>query len=128
MEYEYGLGKIINKNPDNLDIAEGVFLNGIVDCIHKVTIEPHVFFGHETMILTGGHNPYKFGEERKASNGGGPVTIRQGVWVGSRAIIIGPSEIGEHSVIGAGSVVRGDIPSYAIALGNPARVVKDIKP
>lgn len=124
MNYKYGLGIIFNENPDNLDIAEGVALNGIVDCIHKVTIEKDVFFGHETAIFTGGHDPDKFGEERKASNGGGPVTIHEGVWVASRAMIIGPSEIGKNAVIGAGSVVKGDVPPYALMAGNPARIIR----
>ena len=126
-DYKYGLGIIFNENPDNLDIADGVALDGIVDCIHKVIIEKDVMFGHETAIFTGGHDYNKFGEERKASNGGGAVTIHEGVWVASRAMIIGPSEIGKHAVIGAGSVVRGNVPEYAMVIGNPANVIRYIK-
>lgn len=124
MNYKYGLGIIFNENPDNLDIAEGVSLDGIVDCIHKVTIEKDAFFGHETAIFTGGHNPEKFGQERKASNGGGPVSIREGAWIASRAMIIGPSTIGKHAVVGAGAVVKGDVPPYALVIGNPAKIIK----
>lgn len=52
------------------------------------------------------------------------VKIGEGVWLGQRVIVLPGVEIGEHSIIGAASVVTKDIPSYSIAVGNPARVVK----
>ena len=108
------------------DIAEGVTIAGLIDCIHKVTIEKDVFTGHDVFLLTGGHDYTKFGEERKKRGRGGPITIREGVWIASRAIIIGPCEIGKHSVIGAGSVVSKDIPAYQIWAGNPVQFIKEI--
>lgn len=54
----------------------------------------------------------------------GPVRIGNDVWVGSRAIILSGVTIGDGAVIGAGAVVARDIPAYAIAVGNPARVVR----
>lgn len=53
-----------------------------------------------------------------------PTTIGKGVWLGQNVCILAGSYIGERSVIGAGSVVKGYIPSYSIAVGAPARVVK----
>jgi len=47
------------------------------------------------------------------------------VEIGANAVILGGIRIGDHAVIGAGSVVVDDIPAYAIAVGNPARIVKD---
>ena len=105
------------------DIAEGVTVNGLIDCSGKITIEKDVFFGHDVMLLTGSHDPSKFGPERRRviSN---PITIREGAWIATRAIIIGPVEIGKHAVIGAGAVVVEDVPEYALAVGNPAQVKK----
>lgn len=125
-EFEYGLGIIINKQPGHLEIAEGVALNGLVDTIHKVTIEKDAFFGHDCMILTGGHDYYKFGLARKLSSAGGPVTIHEGAWICARAIIIGPCDIGENSVVGAGSVVSKNVPRYEVWGGNPARFIMEI--
>lgn len=51
------------------------------------------------------------------------ITIGRDVWVGASCVLLGGVTIGEGSVIGAGSVVTRDIPSYSIAVGNPARVV-----
>ena len=47
------------------------------------------------------------------------------VWIGARAIIMRGVVIGDGAVIGAGSIVTHDVPSYAIAAGVPARVIKD---
>lgn len=53
-----------------------------------------------------------------------PVIIGENVWVGARTLILPGVEIGDGAVIGAGSVVTKDIPPYAVAVGNPARVIK----
>lgn len=50
--------------------------------------------------------------------------IEDDVWLGYGVIVIPGVKIGKGSVIGAGSVVVTDIPSYSIAVGNPARVIK----
>jgi acetyltransferase-like isoleucine patch superfamily enzyme len=53
-----------------------------------------------------------------------PVVIGADVFIGARCIILKGSRIGDGSVIGAGSVVSGEIPAGVIAAGNPARVIK----
>ena len=57
-----------------------------------------------------------------------PVTIGEDVWVGMGAVILPGVTIGDHAVIGAGSVVTKDIEPYAIAVGNPATPVKSRRP
>jgi acetyltransferase-like isoleucine patch superfamily enzyme len=54
----------------------------------------------------------------------GDVTIGNDVWIGRNVMIISGVKIGDGSVIGAGSVVTKDVPPYAIAAGNPARIVR----
>lgn len=53
-----------------------------------------------------------------------PVTIGDDVWIGTRAIVMDGVTIGSHAVIGAGAVVTGDVPEYAVAVGVPAKVIK----
>lgn len=53
-----------------------------------------------------------------------PVVIGSGAWLGHGTVVLPGTTIGRHVVIGAGSVVGGDIPDYSVAVGNPARVVK----
>ena len=55
-----------------------------------------------------------------------PVTIGEGSWIGNGAVVLPGARIGRHVVIGANSVVSGEIPDYTIAVGAPARVVKTI--
>lgn len=55
-----------------------------------------------------------------------PVRIGSGSWLGHGTVVLPGATIGEHVVIGANSVVRGEIPPFTVAAGNPARVVKEI--
>jgi lipopolysaccharide O-acetyltransferase len=53
-----------------------------------------------------------------------PVIIEDNVWIGEKVSILPGTHIGEGSIIGAGSVVKGRIPPHSIAVGVPARVIK----
>ncbi len=53
-----------------------------------------------------------------------PTRIGKGTWLGKNVCVLAGTNIGERSVIGAGSVVKGIIPPYSIAVGVPARVIK----
>lgn len=55
------------------------------------------------------------------------VMIGERVFVGAGAIILAGSRIGDDSIIGAGAVVRGDIPPASLVVGNPGKVVADVK-
>ena len=55
-----------------------------------------------------------------------PVVIEEGVLIGAQSIVLKGSHIGAHSIIGAGSVVCGDIPANCIAAGNPCKVIKKL--
>ncbi|EST12364.1 sugar O-acetyltransferase [Sporolactobacillus laevolacticus] len=53
-----------------------------------------------------------------------PVRIGNNVWIGGRSIINPGVTIGNHAVIGSGSVVTKDVPDYAVVAGNPAKIIK----
>jgi len=54
----------------------------------------------------------------------GDTTVGHDVWLGYRALVMPGVTIGDGAVVAAGSVVTADIPAYAIAGGNPARVIR----
>lgn len=56
--------------------------------------------------------------------GNGPITVGHDVWIGARSIILGGVTVGNGAVLGAGSIVTRDVPPYAIAVGNPARIIR----
>ena len=57
-----------------------------------------------------------------------PVTIEDNVWIGFDAIILPGVRLGRGCVIGSRSVVDRDIPAYAVAIGDPARIVRRLEP
>lgn len=57
-----------------------------------------------------------------------PITIEDEVWIGGGAIVLPGVTIGKGSVIGAGAVVTKDIPPYSVAVGSPARVIRQVEP
>lgn len=56
-----------------------------------------------------------------------PVRIGPDCWLGVKSTVLRGSRVGRGSVLGAHAVVRGDVPEYSIAVGAPARVVRDRK-
>lgn len=57
---------------------------------------------------------------------GKPLVIEDDVWIGAGSMLLpGCSRIGRGAVIGAGSVVTRDVPAYAVAAGNPARLIRE---
>ena len=56
------------------------------------------------------------------------MVIGAGSWLGHGTIVLPGARIGEHVVIGAGSVVTGEIPDRSVAVGNPARVIRRWEP
>ncbi|MCF0196230.1 MAG: acyltransferase, partial [Bacteroidaceae bacterium] len=54
------------------------------------------------------------------------VVIGHDVWVGANSTILPGVHIGEHVVIGAGSVVTRDVPPHSLCLGAPAKVIRSI--
>lgn len=104
--------------------ASGNFLaNTVSGHIH---VGAYSFFGHQVMLLTGKHDLTKFGRELRETHptDGCDIVIGEGVWLASGVIVCGPCRIGDHAVVGAGAVVTHDIPAYAVADGQPARVVR----
>jgi acetyltransferase-like isoleucine patch superfamily enzyme len=52
------------------------------------------------------------------------VTIEDNVWIGDKATILPNVHIGKGAIIAANAVVTHDVPAYAVAAGNPARIIQ----
>jgi acetyltransferase-like isoleucine patch superfamily enzyme len=88
------------------------------------------FFGQDCAVLTGEHPSWKQLDNRQLEivTECNHIVIGKGVWIASRAIIIGPCRIGDHAVIAAGSVVLpGDYEGGCLYAGNPAVFKKRIE-
>jgi len=109
---------------DNSGISEGVVVNlGPGD--HELRIGSNTFLGPGIYIRNMNH---RFDDVNALIDGQGhtgtDIVIGDDVWIGARCILLAGTRIGDHSVVGAGSVVLSEIPPYSVAAGNPARVVK----
>lgn len=87
---------------------------------HSVNIGNCVLIGANCQIgdRDGHHNRYKSSPK--------PIEIQDYVWLGMNVTVLKGVTIGEHSIIGANSVVTKDIPANCIAVGNPCKVIKQL--
>lgn len=93
--------------------------------VAKVTFGDNCLLGPNTSIYTAGH-PLHPDSRNSGYEYGKKVSIGDNVWIGGSTVICPGVRIGDNSVIGAGSVVTGDIPSWSVAAGNPCRVIRRI--
>lgn len=91
-----------------------------------VTIGAHAYIGPNVSIYTACH-PLDAATRNKDIEWSEPVTIGDNVWIGGSATILPGVNIGRNVVIGAGSVVVGNVPDNVVVVGNPARIVKHIE-
>lgn len=90
-----------------------------------ITIGEDVQIGPNVQLLTPTHEMDT--ERRRAGwERALPVTIGDNVWLGGGVIVCPGVTIGENTVVGAGAVVTRDLPAGVLAVGNPARVVREL--
>lgn len=132
------VSKFVEKSGLNINVEKGARFDptthignnsGLgVDCLlsGRVYIGNDVMMGPYCIMYATNHahdrldepmNLQGFEEEK-------PIYIGDDVWIGARVIILPGVNVGNHVIIGAGSVVTKDIPDYAIVGGSPARVLK----
>lgn len=130
---DYGKGLHVNNKSrwgNHVSFGNNCHFNGMAVLGNgEVKFGNNFHSGEDCMIITQNHNyegseiPYDSTYISKY------ITIEDNVWFGNRVLVVGNVKIGEGAIIAAGSVVVKDIPKYAIAGGNPAKVIKyrDIK-
>lgn len=99
-------------------IGDNVKIQNNVSVYPGVTLEDDVFCG-PSMVFTNVHTP-RSAFPRNRPEDFLPTLVRRGASIGANATIICGNTIGEHALVGAGSVVTKDIPPYALVYGNPA--------
>jgi acetyltransferase-like isoleucine patch superfamily enzyme len=90
-----------------------------------ITIGANVIMGQHVSFHAENHNyeradiPIKRQGTRRLG-----IVIEDDCWIGSNAVFLDGSHVERGCVIGAGAIVRGQIPAYSVAVGSPARVVR----
>ncbi|WP_246142824.1 sugar O-acetyltransferase [Nocardioides rubriscoriae] len=93
--------------------------------VAAITIGDDVQIGPNVQLLTPTH-PLDPGPRRDKWEGAQPITIGDNVWLGGGVIVCPGVTIGADTVVGAGSVVTKDLPARVLAVGNPARVIREL--
>ena len=111
----------------NMKLGEKVFFNFncVVLDVAEVTIGSRTLFGPNVQIYTATH-PIDHKVRASGLEFAKPISIGEDVWVGGSAVICPGVNIGDRSVIGAGSVVTRDIPADVFAAGNPCKVIRHL--
>jgi maltose O-acetyltransferase len=111
----------------HIAIGAGTFVN--FDCVMldgaPIRIGAACQIATRVQLLTATHpidpEPRRLGWELVA-----PITLEDNVWLGGGAIVCPGVTIGENTVVGAGAVVTRDLPAGVVAIGAPARAVREI--
>lgn len=101
-----------------------------ISCINQIVISDGVLFGVNTFICDNFHGNGERNDlcqipSKRKLYSKGPVFIGRNVWLGRNVCIMPNVTIGENSIIGANSVVTKNIPPNSIAVGSPARIIRD---
>ncbi|MGJ9405968.1 sugar O-acetyltransferase [Nesterenkonia aurantiaca] len=109
----------------HISIGDRVFINtGLVALdVAPIRIGADCLLGPNVQLLTPIH-PLEPGPRQQKWESAEPITLEENVWLGGGVIVCPGVTIGRNAVIGAGAVVTRDIPANSVAVGNPARVIR----
>jgi maltose O-acetyltransferase len=115
----FGSGKGIRLG-DRSDIGMDALVIG------PVHIGRDVMMGPRCVLLASAHDTSRVDlpMNRQGFRPDRPIVIEDDVWIGAGCIILPGRRIGTGSIVGAGSVVADDVPTWSVVAGNPARVVR----
>lgn len=112
----------------SISLGSHVGLNGTtITSKSSISIGDHTMIAANTIIVDSDFHTLWPPEDRWKTDTASfdkEVVIGKNVWIGINSIILKGTVIGDNSIIGAGSVVTGTIPANALAVGNPAKVIK----
>ncbi len=105
----------------SMKIGKHVFINSGMLAMARggITIEDEARIAANVQLITNNHDPYDLDILPCK-----PILICKSAWIGAGATILPGVRVGKHAVVGAAAVVTKDVPDYAVAVGNPAKVVK----
>lgn len=112
---------------ENIHVGARTFVNSGLTALDvaTITIGEDCQIGPHVQLLTPTH-PLDPQPRRDKLEAAQPITIGNNVWLGGGVIVCPGVTIGDDSVIGAGAVVTRDIPAGVLAVGNPARVLREL--
>lgn len=110
-----------------IHIGARTFINygAVLLDVAKIVIGNDVQIGPNVQLLTPTH-PLDPELRRMKYEAAEPITIKDNVWLGGGVIVLPGVTIGENTVVGAGAIVTKDLPPNVVAVGNPARIIRQL--
>ncbi|MCB7135887.1 sugar O-acetyltransferase [Cellulosimicrobium marinum] len=110
----------------NVHLGARTFVNSGLTALDvaAITIGDDCLLGPNVQLLTPTH-PVDPQPRRDKLEAAEPITLGDNVWLGGGVIVCPGVTIGDNTVVGAGSVVTRDLPANVVAVGNPARVIRE---
>ena len=108
----------------NIHLGVDVFMNFncVILDVARIDIDDGTQIGPAVQIMAADH-PRDAASRAAGLEFGRPIRIGRNVWIGAGAILLPGITVGDHAIIGAGSVVTRDVPASATVAGNPARPI-----
>jgi acetyltransferase-like isoleucine patch superfamily enzyme len=116
---------VLNNGMGPLTIDDGTFIGISNVLIGPVHIGKNVITAQH-VVMSGMNHGYEDVTTPiwMQPNNTSPIVVEEGCWIGANVVVTAGVTIGKQSVIAGGAVVTRDIPPFSVAVGNPARVVK----
>ena len=117
--------EIAAKENARIVIGDRVFVNqgAVIGAAESIEIGDDTLIGDFCAIYDSNYHEIEPGHPDKPR----PIVIGRNVWIGSGVLVLPGSEIGDHTVVAARSVVKGTLPPRVLAAGNPAKVVRQLE-
>ena len=117
--------------PPYIRIGDGVCMNYDVHigAVRGIVIGNDVLIGSHVLITDHNHGNstmemLRMKPLQRPLLTKGEVTVGNSVWIGENAVIMAGSRIGNNSIVGANTVVNGEVPDFSVAVGNPMRIIR----
>lgn len=105
------------------NIVPSLFLAGhcYIQAGNSVFIGSNCLIAPGVKIISANHDP---GDPKRRWTKTPPIRIGSDCWIGANAVVLPGVSIGDRAVVGASAVVTADVPSGAVVVGNPARIIR----
>lgn len=116
--YRYRLLSLCKRNGNEISWQTAIGKGFYMGHPYNITLNPKVVLGENINI----HKGVTIGQENRGARKGTPV-IKNRVWIGVNATIVGNITVGEDVLIAPNSYVNCDVPDHSVVIGNPCRII-----
>lgn len=111
--------KLVGDNLESVYLSFATSGGCYYQCLNGIEIGEGTIWSYNCAFVSANHDLNDLTRHSQEP----PIVIGRNVWLGANCVVLPGVQIGDNSIIGAGSIVTQSIPAFSIAVGNPARVI-----